>query len=343
MLNRFFSAMLLLAVIVVGSTTTSFVFADEGDKSDREEKLEFAGTLEEALGHFWALEQNLDENNSELALVHATHPISELYDTMSEHLEDNPNFDAKLQQTLTDLQNKANTDVSREDAQIAIDEAKEIIEEGRDIIVGEQLSSDSSFKMQLANGLLETAKVEYKEAVVDGAIEEMAEFQDGSAFVWRSQQILAEIEEEIEPTDADRINDLYIAVWNDFDQKSNPEDVEDVIDAVIYEFEELSGFASKPSEHEEEVFSSSSSDEEIKEEESNKELAKESMSVIDSSVVGDESNTLLAPLKQMKLEGTTAQDVTCKDGLELVFKFDGQPACVKPSSIEKLTSWNWIQ
>ena len=338
-MNRFFPAILLLAVIAIGSNTTSFVFADEGNKSDRGEKLEFAGTLEETLGHFWALEKNLDESNSELALVHATHPISELYETMSEHLEDNPDFDAKLQQALTELQNKANTDVSREDAQMAIDEAKGIIEEGRDIVVGEQLSSNSSFKMQLVNGLLETAKVEYKEAVADGMIEEMAEFQDGSAFVWRSQQILAEIQEEIEPTDAGRINDLYAAVWNDFDQKSNPADVEDIIDAVIYEFEELSGFASKPSEHEEEVFGSS--DEDIKEED-NKEMTREMLSTSDSSMTGD-GNTLLAPLKQMKLEGTTAQDVTCKDGLELVFKFDGQPACVKPSSIGKLTSWDWIQ
>ncbi|MGI9568057.1 MAG: hypothetical protein ACR2LL_13750 [Nitrosopumilus sp.] len=333
-MNKFFPAILLLAVIAVGSTTISFSFADEGDNSDREEKLEFTGTLEETLGHFWALEQNLDENNSELALVHATHPISELYDTMSEHLEDNPDFDAKLQQTLTDLQNKTNTDVSREDAQMAIEEAKEIIEEGRGIVVGEQLSSDSSFKMQLINGLLETAKVEYKEAVADGLIQEMAEFQDGSAFVWRSQQILAEIEDEIEPTDAGRINDLYTAVWDDFEQKSNPEDVEDIIDAVIYEFEELSGFSSKPSEHEEEAFGSDNKDED--------KVIKEMVSS-DSSMTDDDNNTLLSPLQQMKIEGTTSQDVTCKDGLELVFKFDGQPACVKPSSIEKLASWNWIQ
>ena len=68
-------------------------FAD----SDRESKLEFAGTLEESLGHFWALELNLDEKNSKLALVHATHPISELYETMAIHLKDNPDFDQKLE------------------------------------------------------------------------------------------------------------------------------------------------------------------------------------------------------------------------------------------------------
>ena len=322
----------------MGSSSTSFVYADESNLI-REEKLEFAGTLEETLGHFWALEQNLDENNSELALVHATHPISELYDTMSEHLEDNPEFDASLQQTLTDLQNKANTDVARGDAQSAIDDAKGIVMEARELVVGEKLSNDADFKMQLINQLLETAKVEYKEAVTDGMIEEMAEFQDGSAFVWRSQQIFAEIEDEIEPIDTGRINDLYIAIWDDFDQKSNPEDVEDIIDAVIYEFEELSGFTSKTSEREEEVFGIDNDDD--------KNIVKDSSDMTKETTNKDFDSmsdvTLLSPLKQMSQEGVEPQDIMCKDRLELVFKHDGQPACVKPSSIQKLTSWNWIR
>ena len=337
MTKFFIASVFLLAIVVIGNGA-SFVFADESDPI-RGEKLEFAGALEESLGHFWALEQNLDENNSELALVHATHPISELYETMSEHLGDNPEFDTKLQQTLTDLQNKANTDVTRENAQSAIDDAKGIIIEARELVVGEKLSNDADFKMQLINQLLETAKVEYKEAVTDGMIEEMAEFQDGSAFVWRSQQIFAEIEDEIEPADAGRINDLYITIWNDFDQKSNPEDVEDIIDAVIYEFEELSGFTSKTSEHEEEVFGVDNDDEKNTVKDSS-DMAKET---INNNYDSMSDVTLLSPLKQMSQEGVEPQDIICKDGLDLVFKYDGQPACVKPSSIQKLTSWNWIQ
>ncbi|MEC4848913.1 MAG: PEFG-CTERM sorting domain-containing protein, partial [Nitrosarchaeum sp.] len=58
-------------------STSQFVFAE----SDQD-KLSFASSLEETLGHFWALENNLDEKNAELALVHATHPISELYESM---------------------------------------------------------------------------------------------------------------------------------------------------------------------------------------------------------------------------------------------------------------------
>lgn len=281
--------------------STPIAFAD----SERNEKLEFAGTLEETLGHFWALEMNLDENNAELAIVHATHPISELYETMSEHLESNPDFDQKLQNTLLELKDKASTDVNREQAQLAIDDAKKIIQEAREIVVGHELSDESEFKMQLINQLLETSKVEYKEAIVNGIIEEIAEFQDGSAFIWQSQQIFNTIE-GVDPIDSERINEYYEQVWADFDIRADPTDVTDSIDAVIYEFEELSGIQSVISEHEEVYLAS------------------------------------LAPLKQLK-EGVEPKDVQCKSSMELVFKHSGDPACVKSTSVQKLVSYGWTQ
>ena len=47
------------------------------------------------------------------------------------------------------------------------------------------------------------------------------------------------------------------------------------------------------------------------------------------------------PLKQIQ-EGTEPSNVTCTEGLELVMKLsNGQPACIKPSSIEKLIQRGW--
>lgn len=290
--------MLILSMIIL---STPLAFAD----SDRDAKLEFAGTLEETLGHFWALEMNLDESNAKLALVHATHPISELYGTMAEHLKSNPDFDQKLQSTLLELKDKTNTNVSRQEAQLAIDDAKEIISEAREIVVGSELSNESKFKMQLINQLLETSKVEYKEAVVNGIVEEMAEFQDGSAFIWQSQQIFKTID-NLDPIDSERINASYEQIWSDFDIRADPVDVTNSIDTIIYEFEELSGIQSIASKHEEVYLSD------------------------------------LAPLKQFK-EGVALQDITCKSGMDLIFKPSGNPACVKFSSAQKLMSRGWAQ
>lgn len=235
----------LLSVLAIVSPPIAF--------ADLEEKLEFGSELQETLGHFWALELNLDENNSELALVHATHPIAELYGSMSEKLEDNPEFDAKLQQTLMDLQNKANTEVTREEAQQAIDEAKAIVAEAQDIVIGD-LANDDAFKAQLANILLETSKVEYAEAVNDGIIEEMAEFQDGSAFVWRVKQLLATM--NIDSAVADNISSNIVAVENAYDQRASPIEVSTLVDSVIADFEKISGVQSTESEHMDDAFQS---------------------------------------------------------------------------------------
>ncbi|MDP6898815.1 MAG: PEFG-CTERM sorting domain-containing protein, partial [Candidatus Nitrosopelagicus sp.] len=83
----------LFILMALSPVAVSAAHADAGYT----EKLEFGAALEEALGHFWAIEQNLDENNAKLALVHATHPIAELYDAMKPTLAGaNPSLDAKF-------------------------------------------------------------------------------------------------------------------------------------------------------------------------------------------------------------------------------------------------------
>jgi len=94
---------IIMAITLITILTSQSVLAE----SEYENKLSFAGSLEETLGHFWAIEQNLDDNNAELALVHANHPIAELYDSMKPDLKAaNPEFDAKIQKTLMDLGKK---------------------------------------------------------------------------------------------------------------------------------------------------------------------------------------------------------------------------------------------
>ncbi len=49
-----------------------------------------------------------------------------------------------------------------------------------------------------------------------------------------------------------------------------------------------------------------------------------------------------SPLKQIK-EGIAPENIVCKEGLELVFKLNGQPACIKTTSVQKLIAWGWTQ
>lgn len=221
----------IVAITLITILPSQFALAESED-----DKLSFAGSLEETLGHFWAIEQNLDDNNAELALVHAAHPIEELYSSMKPELKEaNPEFDAKIQKTLMDLGKKTGSDVTREDAQIAIDEAKEIIQEARILIVGKELSQDTAFKAKLMQGLLKTSIGEYAEGVKNGQIEMMAEFQDGSAFVWRSQQIFDEIKSNLPEHESEEIAEFYSDLGNAYDTRSSPEQIATFANGIINE------------------------------------------------------------------------------------------------------------
>ena len=54
------------------------------------------------------------------------------------------------------------------------------------------------------------------------------------------------------------------------------------------------------------------------------------------------SEDVLSPLKQIK-NGIMSKDVVCKQDLKLTFRIDGQAACVKITSIEKLITRGWMQ
>ena len=53
-----------------------------------------------------------------------------------------------------------------------------------------------------------------------------------------------------------------------------------------------------------------------------------------------DSTEIKSPLKQTQ-SGILIEDIRCKDSLGLLIKHDGSPACVKPSSVEKLIERGW--
>ena len=220
-------------------TSMSFAYAED-------EKIAFAGYLEKTLGHFWAIEKNLDDNNANLAIVHATHPISELYLSMKPELKKaNPEFDAQVQKTLMELHSKVGDKVTRKDAQKSLDDAKRIIEQARSIVLGDKLSKDRNFNVKLMIDLLNASKVEYAEGVKNGKVEEMIEFQDGSSFVWRSQQIFEKVKPSFPKAQAEQIAKLYPQVWKAYDSHVEPSKIGRLVDSIIHELEEVNSTKTK--------------------------------------------------------------------------------------------------
>ena len=210
--------------------------------SYKSEKVEFGSALEETLGHFKALEDNLDAGDGVNAAVHATHPIAELYDLMKPVLMSaNTGLDERFNTILVELKDKASTQVSKSQAQSAIDDAKDIVEEARMTIIGADLSSDPMFKLMLMLTLLETSAAEYKEAVSDGTIVNMPEFQDGSAFVWRAEQILDTIEDDLDTRDYMELKEMFVQINTAYDQRVDPSVVDQRTTHLIISIETILG------------------------------------------------------------------------------------------------------
>jgi predicted secreted protein with PEFG-CTERM motif len=90
-------------------------------------------------------------------------------------------------------------------------------------------------------GLLKTSIEEYKEGVQNGQIEMMAEFQDGSAFVWRSQQIFDEIKSNLPEHEVEEIEEFYSDLWDAYDKRSDSDHVEIFATGIINEIGEAIG------------------------------------------------------------------------------------------------------
>ena len=229
----------LLVLIALAPVLASSVHAD----LSYTEKIEFGAGLEETLGHLWAIELNLDDNNAVLALVHATHPIAELYDAMKPTLvATSPSLDAKVSNILDELGAKTDSrQVTRADADQAIVDAKEVVAIARNQVIGPGWSENPNFKLELMKTLLDTSIHEYEEAVADGVIGEMAEFQDGSAFVWRSGVIFEEIKHWIDQHEADEIEELFEDVNAAYDKRADPSEVATLTGGILHEINEILG------------------------------------------------------------------------------------------------------
>ncbi len=121
--------------------------------------------------------------------------------------------------------------MSKAQAQAAIDDAIELVEEARTLVVGDTLSNDPNFKLLLIKSLLETSIVEYGVAFEGGSLTNLAELQDGTAFVIRSREIFDEIKSDIE--DSNDLSRHYKSLNAAYNQQGAPSVVAEQTTAII--------------------------------------------------------------------------------------------------------------
>ncbi len=226
----------------------------EEASSAANEHAEFVANLEFIKGHLAQAVANKQAGSTELAVAHAGHPIEEVYALIEPEIsEHNSSLNTKLKEALTNLANQIHS-LSTSAVQTMVTEINGMLDEAGTSVVSEAERNDPKFNAMVILLLLATAQVEYEEAVENGEIVEMIEYQDSTAFIARSQIISDSIKSKIPAHKAEEIQEFYAELNSLTKSNASFEQVKTVFGGIIHEYEEIFGLEAmeeeEPGEHE---------------------------------------------------------------------------------------------
>ncbi|MGI0049481.1 MAG: hypothetical protein ACREAW_08065, partial [Nitrososphaera sp.] len=202
------------------------------------EHVEFAANLEYIRGHLEQAVANKQAGNNELAIAHAGHPVEEVYALIEGEIEEHDaELNTQLEESLTSLANQINT-MTAAQVQTQVSEINTMLDQAETSVISQAERSDPAFNGMVAIVVLETAEHEYEEAIANGEIVEMIEYQDSTAFIAQAEAIFVSIRAELPEHEAEEIVELFEQLNSLTESNASFEQVETVIGGIIHEFEE---------------------------------------------------------------------------------------------------------
>jgi hypothetical protein len=209
-------------------------------------QVDFVSNMEQIRGHLNAAAMNKEAGNNTLAKAHALHPIAEIYSSIEPQIS---NTNATLNETLATNLNQFSKMVNTSSVDEFDTQSQKInglLNQTVLEVIPNEIASNNTFKLGVVSDLLSIAGVEYGEAVENGTITEIVEYQDGQAFVSRAQDVFGqaspmvpqEMNNEVQET-----NQFFSSLNNAIQNKSNPEVVDRSIGAIIHEISEITGIS----------------------------------------------------------------------------------------------------
>jgi|SRR5215207_895158 len=248
--------LVLLPVLEPHSGSTKTVFAQEQnnntatltpitDQGLNSTQVDFASNIEQIRGHLNAAVMNKEAGNNTLAQAHTLHPIAEIYSSIEPQISNaNSTLNETLATNLNQFSQIVNTSTDEFDSQSQ--RINGILNQTLQQVIPIETANNSTFRLGILSDLLSIAGEEYGEAVENGSIKEIVEYQDGQAFISRAQDVFSqtsptlpsELDTEVRETNG-FFSDLNSAIQN----KSSPEVVNRSIGAIIHEVSEITGIS----------------------------------------------------------------------------------------------------
>src|SRR5919109_3397858 len=152
--------------------------------------VEFVSNIEQIRGHLDQALINKESGNNTLAQAHTLHPIEEVYSSIEDQLA---NQNSTLNQTLSvALQNLSSsvTNATLEEFESQTDHVNMLLNNSVQAVVPtSEFDNNPAFNASVVARLLDIAGHEYEEAVANGTVKAIVEYQDAQAFIYRAGSI----------------------------------------------------------------------------------------------------------------------------------------------------------
>jgi hypothetical protein len=208
--------------------------------------VDFVSNMEQISGHLNAAVMNKEAGNNTLAKAHTLHPIAEIYSSIEPQIS---NTNITLNDTLSTNLNQLSQIVDASSTEEFYNQGQKInglLNQAVRQVIPSETAANNTFKLGVVSDLLSIAGVEYGEAVENGTITEIVEYQDGQAFITRAQDVFSQasptIPQEMNP-EVEETNQFFSNLNTAIQNKSSPEVVDRSIGAIIHEISEITGIS----------------------------------------------------------------------------------------------------
>jgi len=219
-------------------------------KSSFDSKLvTFASNIEKIKGHIEQAILNKKIGNDSLAEAHTLHPIAEIFSDITIQLADT---NSDLNQTLSSSLNKLFRTVRNSTAEQFATEANhtnKVLDRTINEVVPSSNRNNSTFNLSVVADLLNTAKGEYGEAIENGKLSLIVEYQDAKGFISRAESVFNQTSSRIETQmvpKVQKINTMFSDLNKAVDNKSDTTTIDALINNTIREIAQTIGLTENP-------------------------------------------------------------------------------------------------
>lgn len=195
----------LMLLCLLGSFLCGWAMAASGGtgRAEPNDYARIAVDLELMQGHLIASLENYKLGQTALAQAHAAHPLHEHYsDLPATFAKEHADLDKMVRETLARLSQSLNEKVDVNAYASLAQDAARLLEQVNMILIPPDTRTTAAFQAAVLVHVLEEIAEEYEEAVKDGKVVNLPEYQDAFGFLQRARALKEAL--AIQTTDSDR-------------------------------------------------------------------------------------------------------------------------------------------